>query len=250
MSDDGRAGEIHAGRQSKTVSQSKQKRGLPMKRDVKAEAVGEDTTTAVAPAPLEETAPPLPAEEETAALDAASRAEAARARAAQFMAERRYSEARKALEEADSIEAPADASDAASGKKLPHRVLTAVRSQLQRKPRRAASSGENGHSPAAAPPEAPGVVPPDLVAGTAERAIKIVNLYAKIAGIVGLVPGGLLNFAAILAVQVTMVWRISNTFGHRQGKERIRGTILSLLGSAVPTGIGGGMALAVASIPA
>jgi uncharacterized protein (DUF697 family) len=132
---------------------------------------------------------------------------------------------------------------------LPHRVLTAVRSQLRR-PRRAAASTGNGHAAAepvaekAAAPVATPALPP------ADRAIAIVNLYAKIAGVVGLVPGGLLNFAAILAVQVTMVWRISNTFGHREGKERIRGMILSLLGSAVPTGVGGGMALAVASIPA
>jgi uncharacterized protein (DUF697 family) len=162
------------------------------------------------------------------------------------MAERKYAEARQALEEAESIESPSVESDpAAGGKKLPHRVLTAVRTQLRR-PRRAAA-GENGHAAAeslqgsAAP--APGPSPD-------ERAIGIVNLYAKIAGVVGLVPGGLLNFAAILAVQATMVWRISNTFGHREGKERIRGMILSLLGSAVPTGVGGGMALAVASIPA
>jgi len=226
-----------------------------MKRDAKPNSEASDVNVTAADAVAAaagETAVAAQAVADSAPADAASRAEASRARAAQFMAERRYAEARKALEEADTIESPAaePTGAATDNKQLPHRVLTAVRSQLRR-PRRAAAAAGNGHAAAEEPaavkdaaPAAARALPPE------ERAIAIVNLYAKIAGVVGLVPGGLLNFAAILAVQVTLVWRISNTFGHREGKERIRGMILSLLGSAVPTGVGGGMALAVASIPA
>jgi uncharacterized protein (DUF697 family) len=224
-----------------------------MKRDAKTSpeaAAANAEAEAVAAATAEEMAPsPMPVEADAGISDTASRAEAARTRAAQFMAERRYADARKALEEADTIEEPAAEPVPASGKKLPHRVLTAVRSQLRR-PRRTAPTAENGHTAADSAPDRVAAPTPPRTLGPDERSIAIVNLYAKIAGVVGLVPGGLLNFAAILAVQVTMVWRISNTFGHREGKERIRGLILSLLGSAVPTGIGGGMALAVASIPA
>jgi len=221
-----------------------------MKRDVKTSPeVAAAASDAAAVATAEESSvPPVTVEADAGISDVAARAEAARMRAAQFMAEKKYAEARKALEEADSIESPASEPDEAAGKKLPHRVLTAVRTQLRR-PRRSATV-ENGHAAADSAPQAAAAPALQPVASPDERAIAIVNLYAKIAGVVGLVPGGLLNFAAILAVQVTMVWRISNTFGHREGKERIRGMVLSLLGSAVPTGVGGGMALAVASIPA
>src|SRR5262245_3237630 len=111
-----------------------------MKREVKtssdATTVNVAASEAVAGASVEETAPPTsPVGAGDGPADAAARAEAARSRAAQFMAERRYAEARKALEEADTIETPAAATEAESGKKLPHRVLTAMRSQLQRKPR-------------------------------------------------------------------------------------------------------------------
>jgi uncharacterized protein (DUF697 family) len=71
-----------------------------------------------------------------------------------------------------------------------------------------------------------------------------------IAAGVGLLPGGLLNFGAILIVQIAMVWRIANIFGHKEGKEKIRGSILSLIGSAVPTVVGHSAGFAVATIPA
>jgi uncharacterized protein (DUF697 family) len=96
--------------------------------------------------------------------------------------------------------------------------------------------------------------PADAAAASAvepdERAVDIVSLHSKLAVVAGLVPGGLLNFGAILAVQVTMVWRIANTFGQRQGKNRIRGLILSLFGSAVPTVVGGGVMYNIVRIPA
>ena len=55
------------------------------------------------------------------------------------------------------------------------------------------------------------------------------------------------DFAAILAVQIVMVFRISSTFGHKESKEQIRGAILSLFGSILPAGIGHSAGLAIAS---
>jgi uncharacterized protein (DUF697 family) len=83
-----------------------------------------------------------------------------------------------------------------------------------------------------------------------DESLGVVRLYSMIGAGVGLLPGGLLNFGAILIVQIAMVWRIANIFGHNEGKERIRGSILSLIGSAVPTVVGHSAGFAVATIPA
>ena len=132
--------------------------------------------------------------------------DAIRARAAQLLSERRFAEARKALEEADALEL----ADAAP-ESFQHRVMAAVRYPLTKLPGRKKD-------------------PTAIAKDPEERAAEIVNLHSKLAVAAGLIPGGLLNFAAILGVQVTMVWRIANAFGQHQGKNRIRGIILSLLG--------------------
>ena len=164
----------------------------------------------------------------------AAQAEAARARASQFMADRQYAQARKALEEADALEAEPAA------KTGPRNVLAALRWRLSRKPETANAE--------AAETEQGAVVLSST--GTVDKAVRVVNLYSKVAAGVGLLPGNLLNFAAILAVQVTMVWRIASIFGHREGKNRVKGSILALLGSVVPTSVGHGVAFAVTAIPA
>lgn len=144
-----------------------------------------------------------------------------RERASAFMAEGKYVEARQALERADRLEA------AVNGRG-PKKFFSTIRSRIRDK-------ADARPSPSADP--------------VAESA-RIVNLYSKIAAGVGLLPGGLVNFAAILTVQVLMVSRISKAFGQSAGRERIRGVILSLFGSAVPTLAGHGAAAAIASIPA
>ena len=178
--------------------------------------------------------------------DVAARIDAARERAAQFVADRRFSEARQALEEADALESPTSVPEVTSDtlRARGTRLLSAVRDRLGRAPlRTAAVDPAEG---AAEPEVAVSEEPVDPV----EKSIAIVNLYSKIAAGVGILPGGLLNFGAILAVQVTMVWKIANTFGHSEGKDKIRGLILSLAGSALPTGVGAGVAYSVAAIPA
>ena len=157
----------------------------------------------------------------------AEQAEAARARAAQFMADKQFSQARKALEEAEALDAPEETSG-------PRKVLGALRWRLNRK----------------SDPETKQEAVVLTSTQTVDKAVHIVELYAKIAAVVGLLPGNILNFAAILAVQVTMVWRIANTFGQNQGKNRIKGSIMALMGSVIPTGVGHGVAAALMVIPA
>ncbi len=157
-----------------------------------------------------------------------SPAEAARERAVQYMAERRYVDARKALEEAESLEAE-------PLKARAQRMITSIRSRIPKRDTEAPAPTTEATAEALSP---------------VDKSLSTVGLYSKIAAGVGLLPGGLLNFAAILAVQVTMIWKIANTFGHTDGKERIRGSILSLIGSVLPTGVGHGAGLAIAAIPA
>jgi len=78
-----------------------------------------------------------------------------------------------------------------------------------------------------------------------DKAMKIVNRYSKIAAGAGLVPGALINFVAILAVQVTMVWKLARCFGYKEPVERVRGSIMSLLAAGIPAALGHGTAVAV-----
>lgn len=203
-----------------------------MKRDSKSTANSDATTVndQITDTAVEDTAAAAP--EQSDVPDTVARVEAVRARASQLLTERRFAEARKALEEADELEAAAAQPETLSG-----RVMAAVRYPLTYLPRRKRGAATADAAAAAA-------VEPD------ERAVDIVSLHSKLAVVAGLVPGGLLNFGAILAVQVTMVWRIANTFGQRQGKNRIRGLILSLFGSVVPTVVGGGVMYNIVRIPA
>jgi uncharacterized protein (DUF697 family) len=189
-----------------------------------------------------------PADQQAEATDRVARAEAVRARAAQFMSERRFADARKALEEADALEAE-------PSKYNPQRVISALRSRLPKVPTLSSLRGKGtaeaqpAGSQGAESPDAETKAPETLLSPV-DQSMAIVNLYSKIAAAVGLLPTGVLNFAGILAVQVTMVWKIANAFGHRESTDRVRGSVLSLIGSVVPTGIGHGMGVAIAAIPA
>jgi small-conductance mechanosensitive channel/CRP-like cAMP-binding protein len=161
---------------------------------------------------------------------AAQRVESVRLRAAVLLKARRFTEARKALEEADALEGlPANRANGAGSK-----------SPVGQKSATVSKDTKPGVK------EIPSRPPPDTV----DKAVAIVERYSRIAAGAGLVPGTILTFAAILAVQVTMVWKIARCFGHREGTDRIRGSILSLLGAALPATLGHGAALAVITIPA
>jgi uncharacterized protein (DUF697 family) len=164
------------------------------------------------------------------AIERTSKANAARARAAELMSERKFHEAQKALAEAEELEA-------GPAKSRSQAVLEDLRFRLKKlKP--------------GASPKDKAAKEPEIQLSAVDESMRIVSLYSKIAAGVGLLPGGLLNFAAILAVQVTMVWKIANKFGHTEGKDRIRGSVLSLIGSVLPTSIGHGMGAALVAIPA
>jgi uncharacterized protein (DUF697 family) len=173
-----------------------------------------------------------PVMQQTKDLSRAEQAEALRARAMELMADKQFAQARKALEEAEALET-APVADNPTG---PRKVLAALRWRLNRKSESGAKAKEEG------------VVLTSTA--TVDKAVEIVELYSKIAAVVGLLPGNILNFAGILAVMVTMVWRVATTFGQNDGKNRIKGSIMALVGSVIPTGIGHGIAAAVIAIPA
>ena len=159
--------------------------------------------------------------------DHAAKLAAAKARVAELMAEQKFAEAKTAMAEVDALES-------GPPKNRSRVVLEELRFRFKRlRPM----------------PVAP-VVEPDPAIEAVHESRDIVNLYSKIGAAVGLLPGGLLNFAAVLAVQVTMVWKISKSFNQTEGKERIRGSVLSLIGSAVPAGVGHSAGMAIAAIPA
>ena len=138
-------------------------------------------------------------------------ADAARERATRLLGDRKYSEALQALAEAEAIEKEPIEPALKQTKREGYKVAD---------PRRV---------------------------GTVDRAMKIVNRYSKIAAGAGLVPGALINFALILAVQVTMVWKLARCFGYKEPVERVRGSILSLLASGIPAVLGHGTALVVST---
>ncbi len=128
-------------------------------------------------------------------------------------------------------------------KARPKRFFDSVRSRLPERPKfgrkdqtEGAEQGAESAEPTAAEP--------------VTDSLQIVNKRSKIAAAVGLLPGGLLNFAAVLAVQALMVRRIARAFGQKASKEQIRGVVLALFGSVIPAGLGQGAGIAIASIPA
>ena len=166
-------------------------------------------------------------------LERAAQAEAARTRAAQMLTERRFAEAKSALEEAEKLDA-----DPPKWKVESHRMISSLRAKLPK--RKTADGAETAEK------DADG----QIGVAAVDKSLEIVSFYSKLAAGVGLLPGGLLNFAGVLAVDVTMVWKIANEFGHNEGKDRIRGSVLSLIGAVIPAGIGHSAGAAIAAIPA
>jgi uncharacterized protein (DUF697 family) len=163
-------------------------------------------------------------------------AKAAREKALLLTTEGKLAEAKQALEQADEL-----AAKAAGRLGRPKQMLASFRTRLRER------SKVEGKEPKESPvPETPVLAANDPIA----ESLQIVRLHAKIAAAVGLLPGGLLNFVGILAVQVPMVWRIARKFGHSVTKEQVRGVLMSLFASVIPGLLGHGTGLAIASIPA
>ena len=171
--------------------------------------------------------------------------EAAKSRAKQFLADGQLAEARKSLDEAEALSAEPKVSAVAASRARLQKFAAGVESRIRK------SSEETKAAEAAArvaeDNDANAIA---LASASVERAVKTVDRYSKIAAGVGLLPTFVLNFAAVLAVQITMVWKIAKIFNRTDGKNHIRGSIMSLIGSVLPSTVGHGIGLAVAAIPA
>ena len=179
-------------------------------------------------------------------IERTAAAEAARERAARLLTERRFDEARQALDEAEELDGEPPA-----WKTETYRIISGLRDRLPKRKKQdpAAQTVAEGApaGEAAADPAAPAEAP---LSPAAAKAQELTRFYSKIAAGIGLLPGGVLNFAGVLAVDVTMVWKIANEFGHTEGKERIRGSILSMAGAVVPSAVGHTAGAAISAIPA
>ena len=198
-----------------------------------------------------ETAP----DAETLRSPKTSEIEAARLRANKFVAEGNFTEARSALDEAEALEAEPMLTVAAASRERFGRFVSGVESRIREKTETAAAAegaranGNNVESEAVEGESAAGA-PVTLDSTAVAEALKTVERYSKIAAGVGLLPTFVLNFAAVLAVQITMVSKIAKIFHVSNDKERIRRSILTLLGSVLTSSVGHGIGLAAASIPA
>lgn len=83
-----------------------------------------------------------------------------------------------------------------------------------------------------------------------EASLAIVGQHAKMAAVVGLLPGGLINFIGIFSIQVPMVIRISKAFGQSVSRSDVRGVLVSLLSSIIPGLVGQGTGMAIGSVTA
>ena len=203
--------------------------------------------------PTAETTPP-PATPEAAAKSVAetrnAEAEAARSRANLLMAEGKFTEARIALQDAEAILAGPKMSTMAASKEALNRFVSGVELRMRRKTETPAADKAKVEDSKMAEANTVKADAQAMAASAVDEAVKIVDRYSKIAAGVGLLPTFVLNFAGVLAVQITMVTKIARVFNLSQDKERVRGSILMLMGSVLPGTVGHGIGLAVASIPA
>ena len=172
--------------------------------------------------------------------------EAAQTKAKQYIAEGKFAEARKSLEEAESLSAEPRTAAGMTSRARFKKFVSGVESRMHRnsleadEAQAATQIVEDRNANATA-----------LAETTVESALKTVDKYSKIAAGVGLLPTFVLNFAAVLAVEITMVRKIAKIFGRTDGKNQIRGSIMSLAGSVLPSTVGHGIGFAVAAaVPA
>ncbi|HEX4410040.1 MAG TPA: YcjF family protein [Xanthobacteraceae bacterium] len=70
------------------------------------------------------------------------------------------------------------------------------------------------------------------------RALKIVDRHRNLAAVGGLVPLPVANIASVTAVNLRMVKQLSDLYQVPFERDRTRSLIVSLVGGAVPTGLG------------
>jgi uncharacterized protein (DUF697 family) len=166
-------------------------------------------------------------------------AKAERERALQLINEGNFSEAKLALEHADKLEYKT-----LGVKERQQRVVNTLRSWIP---------GRQGQATASATEveiaDQAEFVTSEPVNPVTES-MKIVSRHSKVAAVAGLIPGGPLNFVALLAVQIPMIWKIADKFDQKVTREQVRGVVVSLITAVIPGAIGQSAGMAIASIPA
>jgi uncharacterized protein (DUF697 family) len=81
------------------------------------------------------------------------------------------------------------------------------------------------------------------------RARKLVERFSLWSGVAGMLPVPALDLAAVGAVQIQMLLRISQIYGVPFSKNRGKAIIASLAGTMIPVSAGLGMASTIKSVP-
>jgi uncharacterized protein (DUF697 family) len=166
-------------------------------------------------------------------------AKAERERALQLINEGNFSEAKLALEHADKLEYKT-----LGVKERQQRVVNTLRSWIPGRQGQATASATEVEIADQAESVASEPVNP------VTESMKIVSRHSKVAAVAGLIPGGPLNFVALLGVQIPMIWKIADKFDQKVTREQVRGVVVSLFTAVIPGAIGQGAGMAIASIPA
>ena len=92
---------------------------------------------------------------------------------------------------------------------------------------------------------------PEAIEGTARglAAEGTVKSYVIASMGIGTLPLPVIDTAALLAVQMRMIQRISHLYGHTYSEKAVRSTILSLVGSSLSVGLGMGAASLLKMVP-
>lgn len=162
-----------------------------------------------------------------------------REKALQLINDGNFLEAKLALEHADKLEYKA-----LGLKERQQRAVNTLRSWIPGRHSQAAASATEEEPIDQAEPV--GSEPANPVT----ESLKIVSRHSKIAAVAGLIPGGPLNFVALLAVQIPMIWKIADKFDQKVTREQVRGVVVSLFTAVIPGAIGQSAGMAIASIPA
>jgi uncharacterized protein (DUF697 family) len=158
--------------------------------------------------------------------------QAEREKALRLTNEGQYAEAGQSLQRADEL-----AALVAGWKARTKRCFASARSRVLERP----TFGRKAQTESAEQP----------VEERVKASSAFVSRYAKIAAGVCFMPLPFIDFAALMTVQVLLVRRIAHLFGQTATKEQIRGLVVSLVGSVIPTGVGQGVGatLSLSSLP-
>lgn len=82
-----------------------------------------------------------------------------------------------------------------------------------------------------------------------QQALALVNSYVPWSAGVGLLPVPVLDMAALVALQLRMLSKLSDLYGVPFVENSVKGVVSSLLGSVVSSGIGAGLGSLIRIVP-